>query len=205
MNSVRRQIRTTAISFTGRRDITTNERGKDPRLLCLFSTQTEARSTWKQGTLETRILDKKWHVSHLQLLAEVLSFPMSHLLWKSLPLESLPHGSHMVCSDWLAGQSPAASLARSTSDPESPSPMYIGDCHFVLAIILVQGDTILWQAAVTLLNIASLCDWLMTISWHRYTHVFLDSPVIGCLLPLDQEVLQYIRLCTIHTCIYSIH
>lgn len=97
-----------------------------------------------------------------------------------------------------------ASLARSTSDPESPSPIYREDCHFVSAIILVQGDTTLWQAAVTLLNIVSLCDWQMTISWHCHTHVLLGSPVTGCLLPLDQEGLQYLHLSTIHTCVYSI-
>lgn len=55
-------------------------------------------------------------------------------------------------------QRPTTSLAGSTSDPEGPSPIYTGGCHFGLAIILGQGGTILWKAAVTLLNIALRCD-----------------------------------------------
>jgi len=61
-------------------------------------------------------------------------------------------------------QTPATGLARSTPDPEGPSPLCTGDCHFVSAIISGQDATNLWQAAVTLLDTILLCDWLMTIS-----------------------------------------
>lgn len=95
---------------------------------------------------------------HPQLPAEVL--PPSQ---QPFALEVTPFFQSCGLAH-ASSQTPATSLTGSTLDLEDPSPVYTGDCHFVSAIILGQGATILWQAAVTLLSIVLLCDWLMTIS-----------------------------------------